>query len=466
MRRTLAGCVAALLTLALVAGGCGGGDSDSNSGTEGSPASKPSTKLPTGPVEIGILWWGETEAPGSKKWLEATQEAYRKEHPNVTFKNSLQSTDGYLPALSAAQSAKKGPAITYLWGGSYTMDAVWKQAVTPISDLVGMDEAKHYVNHEEAEWDGKIWSAAWYGQPSYPVIYNKKALSEVGLDTYPESFDELVSACRKSAADGVPFIGMGVKDKWGVGRPAQNFLMQTITGADQLLGSVTNEDSFGQPAYRDFFDAWTKMVDAKCFPDDVKSLDMYTGQQRVVSGKAVSTWITGSEVASYVKDMGAKNAGVSLPPQLGSGPYAGKFGSTSQTLAVTSWASDDQKAIAGDFIRFLHTPEMLTSYYEATGVPPADDRFDFSTITTPQVKSVYEWMVDKPGPETENYLPYDIMWKGINEAQVEALTGKVGSVDEMVALTDKAAQTWRDSNRLLLERYKQWAEQKAAGGAG
>ena len=38
--------------------------------------------------------------------------------------------------------------------------AVWKDWIVPISDLVGMEEAEHYINKEEATWDGKIWSLA------------------------------------------------------------------------------------------------------------------------------------------------------------------------------------------------------------------------------------------------------------------------------------------------------------------
>jgi hypothetical protein len=162
--------------------------------------------------------------------------------------------------------------------------------------------------------------------------------------------------------------------------------------------------------------------------------------------------------------MGAKNAGVALPPKLGTGPYSGKIGSTSQTLAVTSWASNDQKAIAGDFIRFMHTPKMLQSYYNLTGVPPADDRFKVSTIRIPQVKNVASWVHTKGSPETENYFPYDVSWNGYNEAQAEIITGKLKTVDQMVAMSDKAADTWRKSNRLLLEQYKKWADQKAKSG--
>jgi len=422
--------------------------------------------LPEGPVEIEVWWWGETEAPGSEKWLQAAQAAYTEAHPNVTFKNNLLSVDALLPSYEAAGQAKQGPTIMYLWGGIYTMDAAWKGWITPISDLVGMEEASHYINKDEATFEGKVWSAAWYLQPSYPLVYNKAAFAEAGLDPAapPATWDDFLAACDAFAAKGMPFVGFGAKDTWGAGRFWMNSLVQQIDGVGPVLQAVTGEASFTEEPYVKFFDAWQQMVDRKCFPDDVASLDMYTGQQLVPQGKAGLTFITGSELASYVEAIGADNAGVMKLPPTGDGTYKDQLGSTSQTLAVTSWASDDQKAVAADFITFLHTPEQLAAYYETTGVPPADDRFDPATITDPLVAQVFQWATDNPAPEIENYVPYDIAFNGFNTAQVQMVTGQIGSSADAAAFAQGVAEKWRQSNRLLLERYKQWAAEKVAAG--
>ena len=161
-----------------------------------------------------------------------------------------------------------------------------------------------------------------------------------------------------------------------------------------------------------FFERWQELVTHNCFPDDVASLDMYTGQQLVPQGKAGLTFITGSELASYVESIGDDNAGVMKLPPTGEGPFKDQLGSTSQTLAVTSWASDDQKAVAADFITFLHTPEQLTAYYEATGVPPADDRFDPEAITDPLVRQVFDWATENPAPRDRELraVRYRLQW--------------------------------------------------------
>jgi raffinose/stachyose/melibiose transport system substrate-binding protein len=419
--------------------------------------------LPTDPVTIDVWWWGETEAPGSEAWLEAAQKAYTELHPNVTFTNNLLALDALLPSYEAAGQAQEGPTIMYLWGGFYTMDAVWKGWIVPISDLVGMEEAEHYINKEEAVWDGKIWSAAWYLQPSYPIVYNKDAFTAAGLDPEapPQTWDEFLTACDAFAAQDMPLVGLGVKDTWGAGRFLLDSLAQQVTGVGEVLQAVTGETTFSDPGYVTFFERWQEMIDHDCFPDDVASLDMYTGQQLVAQGEAGLTFIAGSELTSFVASIGADNTGLMKLPATGEGPFKDQLASTSQTLAVTSWASDDQKVVAADFIKFLHTPEQLAAYFETTGVPPADDRFDPAAIEDPLVRELFAWGTENPAPQFENFVPFDIWFNGFNTAQVQMITGQITSSEDAAAFTQDVAGKWRQANRLLLEQYKQWAAQKA-----
>ena len=430
------------------------------------PSPAAAQELPTDPVTIDVWWWGETEAPGSEAWLDAAQKAYTELHPNVTFTNNLLALDALLPSYEAAGQAQEGPTIMYLWGGIYTMDAVWKGWIVPISDYVGMEEAEHYINKAEATWDGKIWSAAWYLQPSYPIVYNKEAFTAAGLDPEapPQTWDEFLAACDAFAAQDMPLVGLGVKDTWGAGRFLLDSLAQQVTGVGEVLQAVTGETSFTDPKYVTFFERWQEMVDHDCFPDDVASLDMYTGQQLVPQGEAGLTFIAGSELALYVESIGADNSGLMKLPATGEGPFKDQLASTSQTLAVTSWASDDQKAIAADFIRFLHTPEQLAAYFEATGVPPADDRFDPEAIEDPLVRELFAWGTENPAPQFENFIPFDIWFNGFNTAQVQMITGQIASPADAAAFTQDVAEKWRQANRLLLEQYNQWAAQKAEAG--
>ncbi|MEJ1644197.1 hypothetical protein SMA60_28675, partial [Escherichia coli] len=62
---------------------------------------------------------------------------------------------------------------------------------------------------------------------------------------------------------------------------------------------------------------------------------------------------------------------------------------TAQGWGITSWSEHPE--VAADFLMFMHTPDRVNAWFEATGVLPADDRLDTSLITQPQLQQVYEW---------------------------------------------------------------------------
>src|SRR5689334_1991681 len=149
---------------------------------------------PTGPVNLTMWWWGEQEAAGAKGWLNQTIALYEKKHPNVKIKTVLQTTDGLIPAFKAAAAAKKGPDIQYFWGGIWSLDDAWAGNTKPVSDYIPKSELKHYLNTAEDTYNGKIWTAGWYVQPSFPVLYHKDVLAKAGV-AVPHTWTQLLSAC-------------------------------------------------------------------------------------------------------------------------------------------------------------------------------------------------------------------------------------------------------------------------------
>src|SRR5207248_11561748 len=181
----LAGAVAALAAAGVGFGGAGA-----------SPRA-----FPTGPVNLTMWWWGEQEAAGAKAWLADTIALYHKKHPNVTIKTVLETTNGLVPAFKAAAAAKKGPDLQYFWGGIWSLEDAWNGATKPVSDYIPQSELKHYLNTFEDTYSGKVWTAGWYVQPSFPVLYRKDVLAKVGVKP-PQTWSKLLAACDRLNAKG------------------------------------------------------------------------------------------------------------------------------------------------------------------------------------------------------------------------------------------------------------------------
>ena len=160
---------AAAIVLAATACGSSGSGSGSSAGN------------PNGPVTLTMWFWGQQEAHGLSTFVAQSVKKYETLHPNITIKTVLQSTDNLMPNFAAAAKAKKGPDIEYRWGGIWALQDAWDGNIAPISDYIPAGERAHYLNASEDTWDGKLWSAPWYVQPSFPILYRKDVLKSAGI---------------------------------------------------------------------------------------------------------------------------------------------------------------------------------------------------------------------------------------------------------------------------------------------
>lgn len=409
--------------------------------------------FPTGPVNLTMWWWGEQEAAGAKGWLSQTIALYQKKHANVKIKTVLQTTDGLIPAFKAAAAAKKGPDIQYFWGGIWSLDDAWAGNTKPVSDYIPKSELKHYLNASEDTYDGKVWTAPWYVQPSFPVLYRKDVLAKSGVKP-PTTWAALLKACDTLNAKGITPLAGGIKDGWFGGWLFSIIGVQGITSISDVLDATTGKTKFTDPKLAAYWTRLQQLRDHKCWNDDINSLELYQGQQRWAQGKAAMTVAAGSDVKKFVKQVGVAKVGVMAMPKWGNGPYAGKLGSTSQTVGITAWTKYPQ--VAADFIMFMHTPERQAAWFKTTGAFPADDRFNTRLITLPQQKVLFN-LIKSGAPYLENFIPPELDSKAFF-GQTQLLLGGSVNAQQAAQNTEKIAQRIRLTQRKQTANFKIWAK--------
>jgi len=432
--------VAALVATAALAARSGGSATTANKA------------FPTGPVNLQMWWWGEQEAAGAKGWLSQTIALYEKKHPNVKIKTVLQTTDGLIPAFKAAAAAKKGPDIQYFWGGIWSLDDAWTGNTRPVSDYIPKSELAHYLNAKEDTYAGKVWTAPWYVQPSFPVLYRKDVMAKAGVKV-PATWSALLTACDRLNAKGITPLAGGIKDGWFGGWLFSIIGAQGITSISDVLDATTGKAKFTDPKLAAFWSRLQDLRDHKCWNNDINSLELYQGQQRWAQGKAAMTVAAGSDVKKFVKQVGVAKVGVMAMPKWGTGPYAGKLGSTSQTVGITSWTKYPE--VAADFIMFMHTPARQAAWFKTTGAFPADDRFNTKLITMPQQKVLFN-LVKNGSPYLENFIPPELDAKAFF-AQSQLVLGGSTTAAKAAAATEKVAQRIRLTQRKMMANFKTWS---------
>jgi len=433
--------LAAVAVTVLAAAACG-----SSSGG-GSSAPKAN-----GPITLTMWYWGQQEAHGLSTFVADSVKKYEALHPNITIKTVLQSTDNLMPNFAAAAKAKKGPDIEYRWGGIWSLQDAWDGNLAPISDYIPASERAHYLNSSEDTWDGKLWSAPWYVQPSFPILYRKDVLAKAGVKP-PQTWSQLLAACDKLNAKGITPIAGGVKDGWFGGWLYATIGGQGVRSIGDVLKAVAGEKRFTDGDMSSWWTRLQEMRDHKCWNNDINSLELYQGQQRWVQGKAAMTMVAGSDAKKFILQGGKSRVGVMAMPRWGNGPYAGKLGSTSQTVGITAWTKHPREA--ADFIMFMHTRERMSAWFKITGAFPADDRFSTKAITLPQQRVLFN-LVRGGSPYLENFIPTELDSKA-NFAQAQLVLGGNADAKQAAQATEKVAQRIRLTQRKLISNFKLWA---------
>ena len=415
------------------------------------------TAAPTeaaGPVKLVVWWWGEQEAPGAQTWLDETISMYTQQHPNVTIEAVLQSTDTLIPAFQSAAAAKEGPDIEYFWGGVWTLENAWTNAIVPLDDLIPDDEWSHYINNFERAYDGKRWGVPWYLSGN-PFVFNPELFTQAGLDPQnpPKTWADLLDACSKLRAVNVIPISGGLKDGWFGGWLFSILGRQALDSEKDFMNAAVGQSRFTDPKFAEWWSRLKELKDAGCWNEDINSLDYQQGQDLFVQGKAAMIFGNDTFLAGWAQTMTWDKIGVMMVPKYGSGKLADTYVVTAQGWGVTSWSKYPQEA--ANFLMFMHTPERVNAWFKATGVLPADDRLDTNLITQPQLKQIYEWDTTVSGPNLENFIP-SMLDEQANFAGTQLLFSGDKSPEELAQMAEEVITKWREQSPDAVKNFEAW----------
>ena len=386
------------------------------------------------PVNLTFWFWGDLDAPGANHWLSGAVKAFEAKNPSIKINVVPQATNTFIQTFTTAATARKGPDIAAQWATGPVLTQVWNNAITPISDLVPASEIKHWRNTSENVYKGKTWAMPLY-LIGIPWVWNKKLFKEAGVTGPLKTWSSFVSACGKLRAKGIVPFGFGDGAYW-----TTQLMLQDLNSLQDIIDADTGKAKFTSPKYARFENAWAQAVSAKCFNDDITSITQDKGQAMFASGKAAMTIGTDGTVRQWAKTVGAQNIGVSKWPVYGKGKLATAYDATQSTsYFVTSWSTHKKEGAA--FLTFLHTPAMLNAWYAATGVPPADDRFNLKLIRTPLDKALYKLNTTGPQIWLQNYFPPQVDLNGNVPAQQKVFGG--GSGAQSAQYRQRADDLWR-----------------------
>ncbi len=410
-------------------------------------------------IELTVWFWGDPDAPGADKWLAETAQKYMDQKPNVKINIVTQAGETLFSALQTAASSNTGPDIASQWATGPVLSFVWSDAVVPISDYVPADELSHWLNLNENTYNGKVWGASLYIVGVH-FLYNIEMFQKAGV-TPPGpddrwTWDQFMAACEKLKAAGFVPFGVGDKDGYGGAWFFATLGMQGLDSTEELRQAVIGNASFKDEKYTGWYKLLDDMVKKGYTNTDVMSMDHGQAFVSLSQGKTAMQWGIDGVIKQTLQDMDPATVGVMRVPKWGTGKMA-DYGDATQSTSylITKWSKQPQEA--ANFLRFWHSDERMKAWYAATGVVPADDRFDISLVTDPVLKLVVKWNTTGPQVWLQNWIPGQLDGDGDLPAG-QLVFSREGTPDEAADIWEAAAGSWRKQNPKELENWMNWQQ--------
>jgi sn-glycerol 3-phosphate transport system substrate-binding protein len=350
--------------------------------------------------------------------------AFEAEHPeiNVEAIYSGNYLDTTTRSLTAARAGTPPTVAVLLATDIFTL--IDEDVVQPISDFIETDEDQAWVDGfmpaylASAQVDGELWSVP-FQRSTAVLYYNKEAFAAAGLDpeSPPTTWDEMVEYGKAVTESG----------RWGVGIPGSSGAGQWLFGAlvAQNGGKLASEDGtetyFTDPAVVEALQFWVDLNQVHgIHPPGVQ--EWGTTPNDFLEGRLAMAWTTTGNLTN-IRNNATFDFG--LAPYPGNPEPASVLGGGN--LYIFAAASDEQKAAAFEFVKFMTSAELLADWGIQTGyVAPRDDSWETEALLN-YVKEVPQAAVAREQiavsvPELSTYENARVS-EALNAAIQAALTG-------------------------------------------
>ncbi|MET3924228.1 ABC transporter substrate-binding protein [Devosia sp. 2618] len=347
-------------------------------------------------------------------------------------------------ALTAAKSGNPPAVAVLLATDIFTL--IDEDVIEPIDNLFAADDQAWVDGFMPAYLasaivDEHLWAVPF--QRSTAVLYwNKDAFKEAGLDPekYPTTWDEMVAYGKAVTTKDEA----GNAKRWGVGIPGNPgsaqwlFTALAAQNGARLMNDAGTEVYLTDPTVIEALEFWRDLSTVEgIHPPGIQ--EWGTTPSDFLEGRIAMIWTTTGNLT---------NIRTNATFDFGVAPYPGHPNSASAlgggNLYVFKDASDEQKAAALKFIKFLTSDEIQADWSIHTGyVAPRDGAWETEAlkayVAEVPAADVARKQISTSVPEFSTYENARTT-KALNDAIAAALTG--GKTPEQ-ALTDAQAEIER-----------------------
>lgn len=211
---------------------------------------------------VTLTWWHNGNNDPLLSLWQGVADTYTAENPNVVFEIEPIQNEDLRTRLQIALQSGNPPDILPQWGGGEQSTQVAADFLMPLDEHI--PEAIDSLGGAVAGWQTE---GVTYGLPYRLGVggfwYRTDIFAEAGIDTPPETIDDLLTAAEAIAAAGHEPIALGAQDEW----PAGWWWYYTATRAcsPEVLERAGAEFDFTDDCFVEAGNALQQIIDADPF---------------------------------------------------------------------------------------------------------------------------------------------------------------------------------------------------------
>ncbi|WP_256762117.1 extracellular solute-binding protein [Cohnella sp. WQ 127256] len=231
-------------------------------------------------------------------------EKFKKDNPDVTFDEEIQSHDNYETKIKTLSAANELPDL-FLVKPSMVSTFVDNGLLLPLDDLLDKDASwkDGFVEGSLDPYivDGKTYGVQMSGGPTHVIYYNKDLIANAGFAEFPKTWTEFETLIKKLVEQKVTPISLGNKGKWVVNSSYISTLGDRFTGTEWFNSLVSNQGAkFTDPEFVQALGALQNLVNIGAFNKDMNSIDNNQQRTSYYNGKS-AMFIEGSWAANALE---------------------------------------------------------------------------------------------------------------------------------------------------------------------
>lgn len=245
-------------------------------------------------VTISHYFTGDLGLAGMQAFFKAFED-----ETGIAVKDSRIGHEDYKTGILVRAAANRLPDVFSYGAGARPQFVVDAGNVAPVDDIWESANLDDVVSKSVAD-GATIYNGERYfipvGYHYAGMFYNPHTMEEAGITEMPESWDELLAACKTLNEHGVAPISLGSKSRW----PAQfwfDYLLLGTAGPEYRGALMRGDASYTDDEVKRVMGMWKDLVDADCFAPNSNAKEWTDAGDEVARGDAaitlMGTWITG-----------------------------------------------------------------------------------------------------------------------------------------------------------------------------